>query len=155
MRAIVGFLDKTTGKVVASTIRYKIRTSKLGIMLYRNYNDSDSAYMIAYGGYLHELTENYEESRNKRMVINSHQAKEWSGTETFETKEDFYNCDYWRNAYLWNGNEWLVNDNCWKTVPLSTVVPKQKQKPEKFVFQSMRAANTCLTLRPNHYNVKK
>jgi len=104
-RSLIGSFDTETKNITASYCHYDGYISGVGKTLLESYNDSDSADLVAKGGYLSSLGNDYSES--KSSAVNSDPA------ETFDSYRDFIDAgnECWADyLYLWDGIEWNVCD---------------------------------------------
>jgi hypothetical protein len=105
--AMIGIWDAETGEVSASYVHYDGYVEGVGAMLMRNYPTSLDAWIVATGGYLSSLTEDYEESKN--TAVHSDKAVTFGSVEDFLVEGyDLCGAEY---IYLWDGAAWFVAMN--------------------------------------------
>jgi hypothetical protein len=102
--AMIGVWNSETGEVSASYVHYDGYVEGVGEMLVTAYNDNESAAMVATGGYLSSLSEDYAESRT--AAVHSDKAVAFLNVEDFLAEGfDYAGAEY---LYLWDGETWFV-----------------------------------------------
>ena len=105
--AMIGIWNETTGEVSASYVHYDGYVDGVGAELVENYNDKWRANVVATGGYLSSLSENYVDSRN--AAVHSDKSVEFASVEDFFAEGfDYAGAEY---LYVWDGEAWFVAIN--------------------------------------------
>jgi hypothetical protein len=102
--AMIGVWNSNTGEVSASYVHYDGYVQGVGADLLNYYNDNEKAVMVATGGYLSGLSENYAAARES--AVHSDKAVAFTSVEDFlEEGFDYAGAEY---IYLWDGEAWFV-----------------------------------------------
>lgn len=118
--AMVGYWNIATGKVMASYIHYDGYVNGVGDMLVKHYNDDDSAWMVANGGYLSSLVEDYEDSR--KQSVHADPAEEFTSVDDYlKTGFDYAGAPY---VYLWDGENWFCATRSEKFTDVETLLDR-------------------------------
>lgn len=100
--AMIGYWDASTGKVKASYCHYDGYLKGVGATLVEHYNDDDAAFLVADGGYLSALDEDYEKARAD--AVHKDPAVDFGSVEAYlKDGFDYAGAHY---IYLWDGDEW-------------------------------------------------
>lgn len=102
--AMIGIWNPVTDEVTASYVHYDGYINGVGTTLVDHYNDTINANLVATGGYLSALCDNYAESR-KEAVHSDHAVKYSSVIDYLDNGCDYAGADY---IYLWDGEAWFA-----------------------------------------------
>ena len=104
-RSMIGIVNES-GTISASYCHYDGYLDGVGKTLMEFYNNDKQANLVARGGYLSSLTENYDEC--KGLACNTDKAELFDNALDFkESAEDFCGAEY---IYLWDGTDWLFQE---------------------------------------------
>ena len=120
--AMIGIWDEDTGEVTASYVHYDGYIEGVGAELVENYNNKWRANVVATGGYLSALSENYVDSRN--TAVHSDKPVYFSSVEDYFAEGfEYAGAQY---LYLWDGEAWFVAVRKYKAdnVPFEEVAMK-------------------------------
>jgi hypothetical protein len=106
--AMIGIWNETTGEVSASYVHYDgYVVGGVGELLVASYNDVARATLVATGGYLSSLEEDYAVSR--AAAAHSDKTVAFASVEDFLAEGfDYAGAEY---IYLWDGEAWFVAMN--------------------------------------------
>lgn len=104
--SMIGIYNKEDGTVTASYCHYDGYLAYNGAMLVENYNTQYDAEVVAKGGYISGLKEDYMESREE--AVHNDAAVVYASPEVFLTCGDNHaGADY---LYLFDGEAWFFSD---------------------------------------------
>jgi len=105
--SMIGYWDSATDKVIASYCHYDGYLEANGYTLVEHYSDPSMAKVVATGGYLSGLTENYENSRTQS--VHSDPAVSYKSIEDYmKTGVNYAGAQY---LYLYDGENWFFAKN--------------------------------------------
>ena len=116
--AMVGYWDTKTGEVKASYVHYDGYVEGVGDTLVKHYNDDDAAWLVANGGYLSALDEDYEKSRLE--AVHGDPAVAYASVEAY--LKDGFDYAAAHYLYLWDGDVWFVAPRGEKFTDVETVL---------------------------------
>ena len=102
--ANIGIYNPKTDSIVASYCRYDGYVEGVGRTLVTSYNSQYDAEIVAKGGYLSSLSDDYLES--KTNSVNSDAAIVYEDIQHF--LQQSFNDTGAEYAYVWDGNVWFV-----------------------------------------------
>lgn len=101
--AMIGIYDKKSGEVTASYCHYDGYLEGVGRTLDEHYNSQYDAEVVAKGGYMSALYEDYLTTREE--AVHSESAMVYKSIEAYSTRGAQYSgADY---LYLWDGEAWF------------------------------------------------
>ena len=104
--AMIGSWNATTGEVTASYVHYDGYVQGVGNTLVKSYNDFIGAEIVATGGYLSSLTEDYAKSRSES--VHSDEAVTYGSVDEYlDEGYDYASAHY---LYLWDGDAWFYTE---------------------------------------------
>jgi hypothetical protein len=105
--SMIGYWDSATDKVIASYCHYDGYLDGNGRTLVEHYSDPNMAKVVATGGYLSGLTENY--TADKEQSVHSDPAVAYESIEDYmKTGVDYAGAQY---LYLCDGENWFFAKN--------------------------------------------
>lgn len=118
--SMIGYWDAETGEVKASYCHYDGYVKGNGATLLEHYNDDDAAWLVANGGYLSALDEDYEKARAD--AVHKDPAVHFGSVEAYlKDGFDYAGAQY---SYLWDGEAWFVAGRGEKFTDVETLLGK-------------------------------
>jgi hypothetical protein len=100
--AMIGVWNSETGEVTASYVHYDGYVEGVGRTLVNSYNTVELAEVVASGGYLSSLEDDYSASRADS--VHRDPAPRYSSIEEYMNDGYDYGAEY---IYLWDGEAWF------------------------------------------------
>jgi hypothetical protein len=118
--AMIGIWNPETDKVVASYVHYDGYLDGVGKTLINSYNSNLLAKVVATGGYLSSLSDNY--ARDRAEAVHVDPSEKYSSVEDY-LKEgwDYAGAHY---LYLWDGETWFAAGRGEKFTDVETLLRK-------------------------------
>ena len=107
-QAMIGIYNKSDGSVTASYCHYDGYVDGVGRTLFDHYNTMYDVEIVAKGGYISSLENDYLVSR--KSAAHHDEATLFSSVEEYLVKgENYAGADY---LYLFDGNAWFFTSTC-------------------------------------------
>jgi hypothetical protein len=117
--AMIGIWNPETDKVVASYVHYDGYLDGVGKTLINSYNSNLLASMVATGGYLSSLSDDYARDRAEAAHFVPHAEKYSSVEEYLKEGWDYAAASY---LYLWDGEVWFAAGRGEKFTDVATLL---------------------------------
>jgi hypothetical protein len=109
--AMIGAWNSETGEITASYVHYDGYVEGVGRTLVNSYNEPFMAEVVATGGYLSSLEDNYDISR-AQSVHKDPPVKFYSVEEYLKKAYDYAASQF---IYLWDGEAWFYAERYGRT----------------------------------------